>query len=99
MFVVMFITFGIFFNSLCGCTLVCHRTRSESWMAGIAHIFRALGALCILPCPPVLWAFNKLWCQKVYVNCLMKLATCASLLFWLFVDNKGVKTCFISSPT
>lgn len=23
-----------------------------------AHIFRALGTLCILPCPPVLWAFN-----------------------------------------
>ena len=68
-------------------------------MAGIAHIFRALGALCILPCPPVLWAFNKLWCQKVYVNCLMKYATCAFLLFCLFVDNKGVKTFFISSPT
>ena len=29
----------------------------------------------------------------------MKLATCAFLLFCLlFVDNKGVKTCFISSP-
>ena len=26
-------------------------------MAGIAaHIFRALGTLFILPCPPVLWA-------------------------------------------
>ena len=47
----------LFLNSLWGCTLVCHRTRSERCMAGIAaHTFRALGTLCILPCPPVLWA-------------------------------------------